>query len=172
MSAPTTTVDVVNAILDVDDDSPILTLRNQRPDQIAGLQHYYETIFQPEEVSADQLSVAHRALVAIRVAAHTGSDGVVAWYERLASDSGASAEKIARVKDVGRGWDDLTPLGTAIRRADRITLDPASAEREHIDELTATGFTPASIVSLSQVIAFVSYQVRFVAILRAIGGVA
>lgn len=172
MSAPPTTRDVVNAILGVDDDSPIATLRNQKPDQVAGLQHYYETIFQPEEPSAEQFSVADRALVAIRVAAHTGSDAVVAWYEDLARSSDVSATEIARARDTATEWSDDSIRGAAIRRADRITVDPASAEREHIDELTAAGLTPAAIVSLSQVIAFVSYQVRFIAILRALGGAA
>jgi uncharacterized protein YciW len=90
----------------------------------------------------------------------------------LATESGASSEQVERARAVGTPWNDKNVLGAAIRRADRITLDPGSAEAEHIDELVAAGLSPAAILSLSQVIAFVSYQVRFIAILRAIGGLA
>ena len=170
MTAPPVTTDVVYAILGVDESSPIASIRNQKPEQIEALQTYYQSIFEPESVSAEQFSVADRALVATRVASHTGSTAVADWYAKLAIESGAPEEHVRKVRDVESAWTDASWLGASIRRADRITLEPASAEAEHIAELAAAGLTPAAILSLSQVIAFVSYQVRFIAILRAIGG--
>jgi uncharacterized protein YciW len=172
MSTSTTTADVVNAILGIDDTSPIAALRNQKPEQVAQLQHYYETLFQPAPYSAADLPVSVRALVAVRVASHTHSAAVVAWYERVAADSGATDEQIARARDLSTPWTDDDVLGAAIRRADRVAVDPASTEREQIVDLEAAGLTPTAIVALSQVIAFVAYQLRFVSILRALGGAA
>ena len=172
MSAPPVTTDVVYAILGVDEESAIAKIRNQKPEQIEALQTYYLSIFEPEDVSAEQFSVADRALVAVRVASHTGSVGVSDWYADLALRSGAAESDVSRARDVSTPWSDNTELGAAIRRADRVTLEPASTESVHIEELAAAGLSPAAILSLSQVIAFVSYQLRFIAILRAVGGLA
>ena len=172
MSARPVTADVVHAILGVDDESAIAKIRNKKPEQIEALQAYYLSIFDPETVSSDQFSVADRALVAVRVASHSGSTAVVNWYAELAESSGASESDIDRARNVATPWTDETELGAAICRADRVTLEPASTESVHIEELAAAGLSPAAILSLSQVIAFVSYQLRFVAILRAVGGLA
>lgn len=170
MTAVTVTTDVVNAILGIDESSPIAKLRNQKPEQVEATQTYYLALFEPEAVSAENFSIAHRALVAIRVAAHTRSASVIAWYEQIALANGATADEVARAKDVATPWDDEGVLGAAIRRADLITVSPGKSERSDIEALEAAGLTPAGILSLSQVIAFVSYQLRFVSILRAVGG--
>lgn len=172
MTAPPGTSDAIYAILGIDENSDIALQRSKKPEQIEALQAYYDAIFDPEHASAEQFSIVFRALVAIRVASHTGSDAVVSWYADLARTSGATADQIERARNVATPWSGDSPLETAIRRADRITLDPASATPAHITQLTAAGLSPAAILSLSQVIAFVSYQLRFVAVLRAIGGLA
>lgn len=172
MSAPPGRNDVIHSILGIDDNSSIARQRTKKPEQIEALQAYYDAIFDPEPISSDQLSVASRALVAIRVAAHTGSSAVVAWYSDLARESGATDHQITLAANKSTSWNGDSALEASMQRADMITLDPSSATSAHITKLTQAGLTPAAILSLSQVIAFVSYQVRFVAVLRAIGGLA
>jgi CMD domain protein len=164
------TTDVLNSILGIDDDAPIARLRNQKPTLVKELQDYYLSLFEPTTASAKALPVDARYVVAVRVASHTGSTAVVDWYANLASEAGVAEATIEQARDVAGSWSDSTPLASAIRHADLLTTRPADATREDLEALKAAGYSPAGIVSLSQVIAFVSYQLRLAAGLRALGG--
>lgn len=168
-SVSTTNTDVVNAILGIDDSSPIAKLRNQKPELAEQLQAYYDAIFHPTEESAAELSSRDRYLIAARVASHTSSDAVVEWYTTKAVCDGVPAEAIDRIRDVSAGWSDQTTLGAAIRHADLVTLTPSQTSQESLQRLKDAGLTPAGILSLAQVIAYVSYQLRLIAGLRAFG---
>ncbi len=163
------TTDVINAILDVSDTGKIAHLRAQKPNLAEELQDYYRALFEPDAASAEAFPLVDRYLIAIRVASHTRSEAVAGWYARRAIEAGATDDALSRVRDVATPWTDRTRLGAAVRRADLVTTRPAATEAAHIQELKEAGFTPAGILSLSQVIAFVSYQVRLIAGLRALG---
>ena len=165
-SAPT---DVISRMLGIDDSSPITALRNRKPELIPQLQRYYDAVFVPGADSAAALALRDRALVAIRVASHTQSQTVADWYAELARSAGADQEVVERARDVGARWTDETLLGAAMRHADLLTTHPIDAQPEDIAALKHAGFSPAGILSLSQTIAFVSYQLRLVAGLRAFG---
>lgn len=165
----TRTTDVVNSILNVDETSPIAQLRNQKRTLVDELQDYYLSIFEPEPSSAADFPLLDRYLVAVRVASHTKSDAVVTWYANLASEAGASDETVMTLRDTSSSSTDATALGAAIRHADLLTTRPADAQRRDLQALKDAGFSPAGIVSLSQTIAFVSYQLRLIAGLRALG---
>jgi len=164
------TTDVVNAILGIDEDSPIARLRNQKSDLVRELQDYYVSIFEPTGSSTEALPVLDRYLVAIRVASHTGSAAVAGWYGRLAIDAGASRDALDQAQNIGTPETGETSLGAALRHADLLTTRPADARQDDLQALKDAGFSPAGIVSLSQTIAFVSYQLRLIAGLRAFGG--
>ncbi|MBA3378421.1 MAG: CMD domain protein [Chloroflexia bacterium] len=164
------TTDVVNAILGIDDDSPIAHLRNQKPDLVREVQEYYQSLFEPVASSVAALPVVDRYMVAVRVASHTGSTAVAEWYARLAADAGASPDAIGQAREVDERATGATPLGAALRHTDLLTTRPSDARKEDLQDLKKAGFSPAAIVSLSQTIAFVSYQLRLVAGLRAFGG--
>lgn len=170
--SPVTTGDVVSAILGASDRGRVAELRNRKPEQIGELQNYYLALFEPEEISARELPLASRYLVAIRVASHTHSQAVANWYADLARTAGVDENAIVRAANVGSTWSDLTPLGAAIRHADLLTTQPSAAQPADLRALKEAGYSPAGIVSLSQTIAFVNYQLRFIAGLRALGGAA
>lgn len=169
-SAPATTTDTLNAILGIDDASPIAALRNQKPTLVTELQEYYDSIFEPTADSAEALSVADRLVVAVRVASHTNSIAVADWYANLATENGVSSETITRARAADQAWTGDSQLDAEIRHADLLTTRPVDARQSDLQALKDAGLTPAGIVSLSQTIAFVSYQLRLAAGLRAIGG--
>jgi uncharacterized protein YciW len=170
VSAPAQTTDVIDHILGTGETGPIAELRRQKPVLAEQLQTYYQSIFNPTEASSDALSVADRAVVAVRVASFTRSAAVAAWYADLAAQNGVPAETIARARDVATSWTDQSALGAVIRHADLLTTKPADSRQSDLQELKNAGLTPAGILSLSQTIAFVSYQLRLIAGLRAFGG--
>ncbi len=163
------TADVIDTILGVEPGSAVAALRSQKPEYIANDQNYYLSIFEPDAESAAAFPALDRALIAVRVASHTGSTSVVCWYADLASSLGATQTQIDAVKDVSSTFADTSAFGAAVRRADRVTLEPDTTEPQHIEQLKAAGLSPAAILSLSQTIAFVNYQLRLIAGLRAFG---
>jgi CMD domain protein len=169
-ATPATTTDVVNSILGVGDNSPIANLRNQKPTLVTELQDYYDAIFQPDPDSAAALPVADRYVIAVRVASFTGSDAVANWYANLATGVGVDEAIVTQARDNSSAWTGATPLDAAIRHTDLLTRHPSAAQPADLQTLKDAGFTPAGIVSLSQTVAFVSYQLRLIAGLRALGG--
>jgi uncharacterized protein YciW len=161
--------DTIDAILGVKPGSNIAELRARKPELAEELEAFYQSIFEPSSESAAQLSVRNRALVAVRVASHTGSAAVSAWYQQLAFEHGATRDEIGRVEDLTNTWSTPTTLGAAIRHADLLTTTPSATSAADLQALKEAGLTPAGIVSLSQTIAFVSYQLRLIAALRALG---
>lgn len=68
------------------------------------------------------------------------------------------------------GFDDGDPrMAAMLRHVDLVTLTPKLATQADIGALQSAGVADADIVRLSQLIAFVNYQVRVVAGLRLIG---
>lgn len=167
--APVATRDVIDSILGAEKDGRIAALRRQKPQLAEELQAYYRALFEPEAASAAALPLADRFLVAVRVASHTGSGAVADWYAALARAAGVPEATVARARDVATPWSDNAPLGAAIRHADLLTTRPAAAQPADLRALKDAGYAPAGILSLSQVVAFVSYQLRLIAGLRALG---
>jgi uncharacterized protein YciW len=87
-------------------------------------------------------------------------------YERLFS---VGSQVIA---NTGFDGGDDARLKAIIRHTDLITTNPKEATAEDIAALRAAGLDDADIVRLSELIAFVSYQVRVVAGLRLMAEVA
>ena len=166
----TVSADVLNAILGIHDESPIAKMRQQKPSLVTELQDYYLALFEPTASSAEALPLTDRYLVAVRVASHTRSEAVATWYRDLAREAGVDESELDRVADTSNAIDDANATGAALRHADLLTLRPAGATPADLQALKDAGLTPAGIVSLSQVIAFVSYQLRLAAGLRALGG--
>lgn len=163
------TRDTIDAILAVEPGSAIAALRAAKPELAQQDQAYYLAIFEPTPESAAEFSLRDRALVALRVASHTRSAAVADWYDALAASQGASDNELAQVRDLTNAWSTSTTLGAAIRHADLLTTAPSAATAQDLRNLEAAGFSPAGILSLSQTIAFVSYQLRLIAALRALG---
>ena len=161
--------DAINGILGVQPGSPIAAIREQFPQNQAELQTYYDAIFAPTESSLLNLPLPTRLLVAIRTAAHAQSEPVERWYTARALEAGANAAGISAAKNMTAAEAEDPVLEAAYRHTDLLSTHPVDATPEALVALAQVGLTPAGIVTLSQVVAFVSYQVRLVALLRAVG---
>jgi uncharacterized protein YciW len=89
------------------------------------------------------------------------------YRARLADEAGGRA--LVAAIDSGLPSSDVTPRVEAmLRHADLVTLNPSAASDFVVEPLEAEGLTAAEIVTLSQIIAFVAYQVRVAASLALI----
>ena len=110
-----------------------------------------------------------RLATALRVAHLHAAAAAVMHYRRLLVNAGGSPEIVAAAAP-----DQLDPalpvrLRAMLRHAHLLATQPRWARPDHLQELADAGLTTTEIVTLSQVIAFVSFQVRLLAGLELLG---
>lgn len=156
--------DVIDQLAGIAPGSPLARLRALRPDVVRYAQGSYEALLEPADLAG--VSRREREAVALRVAALTPSPALVAWHgERLRALEGA--DLVRAVVEDGAGAAGLSPREVAIlRHTDLVTTAPGAATAAQIDALKAAGLTPRDIVTISQLIAFVSFQARVLVGLR------
>jgi uncharacterized protein YciW len=109
------------------------------------------------------LSHGLRAALAARMCRHVGNDALVAHYlSYLAHSAEPDVAALAQVD--GRCGDERQDA--MARHADMLTRTPRNATRDDIAVLKAAGVSEADIVRLSELAAFVNYQLRVVAGLK------
>jgi CMD domain protein len=148
--------DVMDELAGLAPGSPVAELRRQRGDVVRHLQGSDDVIFAPADDGG--LTRAERAAAALRSAELLRDSALETHYRaRLAAlDPGGTLAKTveggARITDAR--WDAV------LAHVDLVTRGPGSAERRDIDNLLAAGLSSHAIVSLSQLIAYVSFQSR------------
>lgn len=156
--------DIIDQLAGLANDSSIARLRSQRPEAKQHAQGSFKTLFE----SDDPASVSHteRELVALRVAVLTPSPVVAALHRERLKRQNVSDATVAAVERFPEGTA-LTPRQIAILRyTDRLTREPGAATPANIADLKNAGLSAGDIVTIAQLIAFVSYEVRVLVGLR------
>ena len=160
--------DVMDTLAGLPPGSPLAELRRQRPDVVKHLQGSDDVIFSPADDGG--LSRAERAASALRVATLLRDETLGSYYRaRLAAldPSGALVKTVeGQAETTEVRWEAI------LMHVDLVTRGPGSAERRDIDNLLAAGLSSHAVVSLSQLIAYVNFQSRVLAGLRALKGAA
>ena len=158
--------DVIDAVLGISEGSPLHQLRARRPEARARTQSSYAVLFNPPDPGG--LSPPERFAVALRVAELHDASSLAAHYRaRLADEAGGGA--LAAAIDYDAPSNGVTARAAAmLRHAELVTTNPSGASPLDLEALEAQGLTAEEIVTLSQIIAFVAYQVRVAASLALI----
>lgn len=106
------------------------------------------------------LSHALRAALAARMCRHVGNAALVAHYEGYLAHSGDA--DVAALAQPGAASGDHRHDAMA-RHADLLTVAPRNATRDDIAALKAAGVGEPDIIRLSELAAFVNYQLRVIA---------
>jgi uncharacterized protein YciW len=109
-----------------------------------------------------------RAALAARMARLNRNEALASHYDTLVARADEPATASLAKPDTNV-TDRRT--GEIVRHADRLTVAPREATRSHVDALREVGVTDADIVRLSELAAFVNYQVRVIAGMALIGGI-
>jgi uncharacterized protein YciW len=112
------------------------------------------------------LSYGLRAALAARMARHNGDASLATHYDSLVDRAGEAST--APLAQPGQKVGDKR-IAEVVRHADRLTLAPREATRAHVEALRSAGVGDADIVRLSELAAFVNYQVRVIAGIKLIG---
>jgi alkylhydroperoxidase domain protein/CMD domain protein len=174
MTASTTQTDVISSLAGVAPGSPLAELREQRPEATEHAQGSYAALFDPEDPIG--LSSVERFATALRVATlHAATEAADHYRQRLI-EAGASQEIVAAaaLEDAGSASqpDPAVParLQAILAHADLLGTRPVEATPDDLQALADAGLATVEIVQVSQLIAFISFQVRVIAALKLIGG--
>jgi uncharacterized protein YciW len=155
--------DLIELLLGIAPGDGIGTLRRQRPEALRHAEGAFRELLLPAEPGG--VSLAERAALGLRIAAAEGCAPLAMAFRALLERAGAVG-LAARAEAPEVAGDDR--LAVLLRYADRAGVHPREVSQADTDALTALGLTPRDIVAVTQLVAFVPYQVRLVAGLRAL----
>jgi CMD domain protein len=161
-----TEADVVDAAVGLSVASPVAALRRQREVFVRHTQGSHDVLIAPADPAG--VSLVERAAVALRVASIEQDAALVAHYRARLEEVGADRDVVAAAGDGGEARGLSARLATVLEHVSVVTTVPGSATRARLDALRDVGLAPRDIVTITQIVAFVSYQVRVVAGLRAL----
>lgn len=158
--------DVVDQVADLGDGSPTHALRHAREKVATATQGSYDALF---DAALPGLTLGERLLVALYACRLTPAPELADHYHARLANTPVDAIALQAV-DHG-DIDTLTDARLhAILIFTRTLVErPIEGDRDALLRLPAAGLATADVVTLAQLIAFLSYQTRLVAGLRALG---
>lgn len=155
--------DILSALLGLEEGSPLAQLRARRPEATGHAQRSYEALF--VDPSATTVSRAERFATALRVSALHQEPAFVEHYTALLraerAPSGWASEQLAADVRSGPGAAGLpVRLRAILTHADLLVTRPGAARPADLQALQAAGLSVPEIVTVSQVISFVSFHIR------------
>ena len=157
--------DIVDVAAGLSPLSPVVALRRQRAAFVRHTQGSYDALIIPADPAG--VSLIERAAVALRVASIERDVALLAHYRARLDALGAGRGVVAAAGGEGGATDVPPRLVAILDHATVVTTAPGSASQARLDAMQDAGLAPRDIVTIAQVVAFVSYQVRVVAGLRA-----
>lgn len=184
--------DIIDLLAGIGPASPLAAVRDQRPQARENAQRSFRALLEPTDDRG--LTLVERYAVAAFVAQLHGFAEASAFYrDLLADEAPALVDRIAAAASAAaargpygqyreprlqsEGVDGLrwradpalgARLAAALTHAHLLVFRPREARAEHLQALVDAGLTPDQIVSLSQLVAFLSFQLRTAWGLRAL----
>jgi len=154
------TKDLVDQLVGLTPGSQTFEVRHKRDKVAAATQGSYDALFDP---ALPGLSLAERLVVALYATRITPSPLLAAHYRARAVEAGAAAADIA-VAESGKPADAADARLAAVLEYTRKLIEkPVEGDEAALKTLPAAGVSTPAVVTLSQLIAFLSYQTRLVA---------
>lgn len=154
-------VDLIATLAGAADNPAIAAAIAGRSELMTASQANYQAVMAPDDPGG--LSGEERRALGCRIAMLNRDAALAAHYV-----AGLGAEGAALADPAAPSPADAR-LMAMLRHVDLVTRTPRAATRGDIAALAQAGLADADIVRLSQVIAFVNYQLRVIAGLRLIG---
>lgn len=159
---------IIETLVDIAPGSPLAAALARRSGITELSQAAHDAVLLPRE--AGGLSHAERAALAERMARLHGEPTIAAHYAVLLARTDEQ-EAQAALRDPEKLPSNARRAALA-RHADLLTRAPRDATRAAIDALRQAGVSEPDIVRLSELAAFVNYQIRVIAGLRLLKEVA
>ncbi|WCM91047.1 peroxidase-related enzyme [Acidovorax sp. NCPPB 2350] len=164
----TATTDVVDQAASLAPGDALHALRRQRDKVVQATQGSHDGLLDPALAGP---ALAERLLAALHIARKAGSEALAAHYRgRLQALAVLTAAQAAALEGAPRA--DVAAadarLGAILAFADTLADRPVEGDKAALLTLPGAGLSTPEVVALTQLIAFVAYQVRVVAGLQAL----
>lgn len=143
-------------------EGPLREALDARADVIAMTEAVHDAALTPRDPGG--LSHAERAVLAARIATINADGSLASHYLGLAEKAGAPADLKALADPTKHSAD--TRLAALLAYTDRVAREPRETTAADIEALQAAGISDPDIVRLSELNAFLAYQIRLVAGLK------
>ncbi|AMM23214.1 CMD domain-containing protein [Variovorax sp. PAMC 28711] len=157
-------IDVIDQIVPLVPGRPTHAARHERAKVVAATQASYEGMFSPD---IEGISVVERLLVAFHTAVLSKDAALAAHYRSRLVVEKADPALIDAVETGAIATFDSERIATILGFTTKLIERPIEGDRAAVQALVDAGLTTPAIVALGQLIAFLSYQVRVVAGLKA-----
>jgi len=153
----------VARVVGIKPDSPLAKLIATRADTFALTQTTETAALKPRDPGG--LSHAERAALACRMARLNQAEQLAAHYGRDLFTATDTDPILAQIADPATPDSILANarLAALVHHVDKVTTQPREASAADIQALRTAGLIDADIVRLSELIAFVNYQLRLIA---------
>jgi len=179
--------DLIDELVGIVPGSALDAIRARRPAARAEAERSYRVLFTPEEPGA--VTPAERFALGQFVAGLHGADEIAAHYAKHVADPGAIEAAIAAAQATGPTghyptgpltaentpaprWEADAALGprlaAALAHTHMLVFHPRDASPAALQALLDAGWSTDGIVTLSQLVSFLTFQIRVVAGLRAL----
>ncbi|RQS30983.1 hypothetical protein DIE03_14235 [Burkholderia sp. Bp8992] len=153
---PAAVPDTIDAVAGLREGDTVAALRRARDKVLLHTQLSEAALFDP---ALPDLSLVERLHAARYVARKSNAHALADTYRARLLDAGGTARDIEHAD--ADAFDALPQrLGALLAHAKRLTLSPVDARAADLDALKSAGLTTPAIVALSQLVAFVAYQLR------------
>jgi uncharacterized protein YciW len=150
--------DLLDTLLELQPGSPVYAARQFRAKVLAATQSSYDLFFAPDV--ADGLSQVERLLVAYHACLLTPAPLLAGHYLERLEALGADAEQLSAVAAGSFEALGEPRLQAILAFTGTLIVKPLEGDRHALAALHEAGLSTPEIVTLAQLIAFMSYQVR------------
>ena len=158
--------DIVNELAGIAPDSLLGQLRASREVAFNAAQGSFDELFEPADPKG--VSRQERDAMALRIAVLEKSEPVIQLHRSRLQALGLTDADLAAIEQFPDGGT-LSPRLTAIlTHTDLLTTEPRNATKDDLVKLQDAGLTTPDIITISELIAFSSFQIRLLAALRAL----
>ena len=166
-TGPPAAPDLIDAVVPLPAGHPVHAVRHERAKVVAATQASHDAMFAAD---LPGISLTERLLAALHACRLARADSLALHYRARLLQAGADAAQVDAV-DAGNTHDPHYPaeprLAAILAFTGEVILKPVEGDREAVDALAAVGLSTPAIVALSQLVAFLSYQIRVAAGLKA-----
>lgn len=161
---------VIPRIAGITPQSSIAAVLNERATVLDLSERTHGALLAPRDPGG--LSVPLRAALAVRVASINHDKALIGHYRGLLDEAEGGSPGVLTVADPDHvpSAESAPRLAAIVRHADLLAITPQDASKDAIEALQTAGVADADIVRLTQLIGFVTYQVRFATGLRLVSG--
>ena len=162
--------DIINLLAGIESGSELADLRAQRPEVQQYTQGSYLALLEPDDPAG--VSREEREAIGLRVAALERSQVVADFHLTRLQGLGVDDATLVAIEQFPDGETLPDRLTAILRHVDLLTRTSRSGSPRAIAALREAGLSGPDIVTISQLIAFLSFEIRVLAMLRALGDAA